>query len=74
MVNVPNGDFTEQLTVPLQPEQKIEADLPLHIRCSFNNITERTMRWGQFTNDEVCFAVVYYWPDAGTSQLGVCRD
>jgi hypothetical protein len=72
VVTVPKWDFRDQGTALINPPLGIGADLPIQTRCSFNNTTAKTVKFGLNTSDEMCMTVLYFWPASGRSSLDLC--
>ena len=72
LVNVPKWDFGDQGNLAVAPMLRIGKDEVIKTRCSFNNTTDKTVVFGESTNEEMCIAVLYYYPEQGGSSLRLC--
>ena len=54
--------FSEQLNYWLEPAAVIPAEGRVDVTCTYGNETGRTLRFGEGTNDEMCFAGLYHYP------------
>ncbi len=57
------GFYTYQKPVPLPYRSKIKAS------CVFDNTTDRTIRWGESTEDEMCLVYVSFIAQGGIAVL-----
>jgi hypothetical protein len=73
VLTMPRWDFGDQGTLPIAPSMAIAKDVPIQTRCSYNNTTDKTVNFGVHTGDEMCIAVLYYWPEITPSGLNVCN-
>mgnify|MGYP002147856917 CR=1 FL=1 len=73
VLSMPKWDFGDQGTLPVAPSQRIAADVPIQTRCSYNNNTDKAVNFGLHTGDEMCVAVLYYWPETQASGLNICQ-
>jgi hypothetical protein len=71
--DLPQWDFGDQGMLRIDPVMRIPENQPIVTRCSYYNTTQRTVRMGLHTGDEMCIAVLYYWPAVGQSGLSVCQ-
>jgi hypothetical protein len=39
-------------------------------RCTWNNTTDSTVKWGEATNEEMCFNLLAYYPRINLPQYG----
>jgi hypothetical protein len=72
IVDIPRWDFGNQGMWPVSPAMTIDQDAPLQTRCSFNNVTNAPVQFGLHTSDEMCVAVLYYWPATVQQGLALC--
>lgn len=73
VLSMPRWDFGDQGTLAIAPTQDVAANAPIQTRCSYNNTTEKTVNFGLHTGDEMCIAVLYYWPETTAPGLSVCQ-
>jgi hypothetical protein len=59
-VDVPAWNFDDQKLYATNAA--IAAGGLIKVRCTFENATDRQVRFGMGTNDEMCSAFVYYYP------------
>jgi hypothetical protein len=57
--------FGEQKSYPLDPPIVVNPGDTLTTTCTFNNTTNRTVTFGESTNDEMCFNFALYYPAGG---------
>lgn len=72
VLDLPAWDFGDQGMVPVSSGTRIPANAPIQTSCAYDNTTDATVRFGQSTNDEMCIAVLYYWPAAASAGLSIC--
>jgi hypothetical protein len=72
IVNVPSWDFDDQKLYPMKESLSPTTKLKLH--CTYDNPTDRNVKFGMGTNDEMCSAFVYYWPAKSGADLCGGRD
>lgn len=72
LVDVPRWDFGDQGNLAVAPMLRIAKDEPIKTHCAFNNTTDKPVVFGESTNDEMCIAVLYYYPEQGGSGLRLC--
>lgn len=58
-------DFGDQGTSFLSPAARIDENVPIRTRCSYNNTKDQDVSFGLSTNDEMCAVLFYYWPAVG---------
>ena len=59
LVDVPKWDFHWQTQYFRRSPYQLPANGKLTMKCSWDNPTNATVRWGEGTNDEMCFAFMY---------------
>ncbi len=59
LVDIPQWDFHWQQSYFTAAPHVINAGQQLSIECTWDNPSTRTIRWGESTSDEMCFAYVY---------------
>lgn len=59
--------FGEQATYPLKPEVILETGDVVTTTCVFTNPTNRTVTFGESTEDEMCFNFATYYPKGALS-------
>jgi hypothetical protein len=57
--------FGEQKSYPLDPPIVVNPGDVITTTCTFNNTTNRTVTFGESTNDEMCFNFALYYPAGG---------
>jgi hypothetical protein len=72
LVNVQGWNFGDQGNLAVAPSVRIGKDEPIKTRCSFDNTTDKQVTFGESTNEEMCIAVLYYYPEQGGSSLRLC--
>jgi len=55
-------DFSEQTGVWLDKPVVIPAGGTVEVECTFENETANTLRFGESTNDEMCYAGLFHYP------------
>lgn len=59
LVSVPNWDFHWQTQYFRRAPFTLGADANVSMNCSWDNPGNSTIRWGEGTSDEMCFAFIY---------------
>ena len=59
LVDVPNWDFHWQTQYFRRAPFIMGADAKVSMNCSWDNPSNSTIRWGEGTSDEMCFAFIY---------------
>lgn len=59
LVNVPEWDFNWQQAYQFVEPFTIAPGTPLTLTCTWSNPTDRSVRWGEGTSDEMCLAYLY---------------
>lgn len=61
LVNIPRWDFQWQQFYFFQSRTglPLERDWSFRLKCTWDNPTDKTVRWGEGTDDEMCLAFVY---------------
>lgn len=59
--------FDEQRIYPFRPDVVVNTGDSFATTCSYNNTTDQTVRFGQNTENEMCFNFVLYYPKGGFS-------
>jgi Copper type II ascorbate-dependent monooxygenase, N-terminal domain/Copper type II ascorbate-dependent monooxygenase, C-terminal domain len=57
---VAQWSFSNQLWFPLA--QTVHPGDTVHTRCAWNNTTDATVKFGETTEDEMCFSFTMYYP------------
>jgi hypothetical protein len=65
-------DFDEQEFLAFDPIALAPGDA-IHTRCTWYNDTNRTVGWGESSDSEMCFSILYRYPALG-SGLGFCNN
>lgn len=60
----PNFSFGNQSWTPLSPYAQIHSGDKVATRCVWNNPTDTAVKFGENTENEMCFAIVAYYPKA----------
>jgi hypothetical protein len=69
---VQDWNFADQGLFNIAPTLALDENEPIQTRCSYFNSTAATVNFGLHSSDEMCVAVLYYWPSAGPSGLQLC--
>jgi hypothetical protein len=72
LLDLPLWDFGDQRMHAVAPERMVPENAPIQARCSYDNVTSSTVEFGPSTTDEMCVAVLYYWPAAASAGLSMC--
>ncbi len=66
-----DGDyqFNEQFQIPIEPTLKLSAGDSVDTECTYDNTTDRDATFGESSNNEMCFSVLFRYPK---QQLGLC--
>lgn len=59
-------DFEEQLQLPLDPLDLVVGDT-ITTACTFDNMTDRTVTFGESSDTEMCFSVLFRYPATGNT-------
>lgn len=62
MVDIPRWDFEWQRMYWYERPMVLASGDTITVRCRYDNPTDRTVRWGQGTADEMCMAFFYVSP------------
>jgi hypothetical protein len=62
LVDIPRWDFHWQSQYFRPQPYTVAASGSLKMTCTWDNPTTRTIRWGEGTEDEMCFAYIYATP------------
>jgi hypothetical protein len=60
-------DFEEQLHHPLTPVIPVKAGDSVRVDCTYHNTSTERLRWGDSSNEEMCFAGLYRYPKQAIS-------
>ena len=60
LVNVPAWDFNWQQGYQFVEPFKVVPGTPLTLACTWSNPTDRSVRWGEGTSDEMCLNFFYF--------------
>lgn len=66
-------DFNEQKYYPQTPEFQVLANDEIKVTCSWKNETNKTIRFGDSSDDEMCFTGMYRYPSQNAS-LTQCTE
>lgn len=66
-------DFAEQTYYLKNPEVQVKAGDTMRVTCTYINTTGTLVRWGDSSNQEMCFAGLYRYP-ALNDGLAKCTD
>jgi hypothetical protein len=61
--------FNEQLQLPLDPILSLHAGDSVHTECTYENTTDKDVTFGESSDTEMCFSVLFRYPMQGS---GVC--
>jgi hypothetical protein len=59
LVNVPAWDFNWQQLYQFQTPMSLKAGVRLRLSCTWNNASDKIVRWGEGTDDEMCLNYFY---------------
>lgn len=59
LVNVPSWDFNWQQLYQFVTPMALKAGVRLKLTCTWNNPTDKIVRWGEGTDDEMCLNYLY---------------
>lgn len=62
--NDPNYSFEAQQWATLNPQRQFHTGDVVTTRCVWNNTTDANVKWGENTEQEMCFAFAAYYPKA----------
>ncbi|MCA2978884.1 MAG: monooxygenase, partial [Myxococcaceae bacterium] len=62
LIDIPRWDFHWQSQYFRQQPYLLSRSGSVKMTCTWDNPTSRTVRWGEGTEDEMCFAYVYVTP------------
>ena len=65
--------FDEQLVYPLQKELPMKKGDTVHVECTFQNTTDKSVMFGESTLSEMCFSGLYRYPAGGDPSF-VCLN
>jgi hypothetical protein len=60
-------DFEHQLHYPLDPTIAVKAGDSVRVDCTYTNTSTSRLRWGDSSNEEMCFAGLYRYPKQAIS-------
>jgi hypothetical protein len=60
----PSFSFSNQSWTPLKPYAQLHTGDKVATRCVWNNPTDTAVKFGENTENEMCFAIVAYYPKA----------
>jgi hypothetical protein len=67
-------DFYDQKLYVLEPVA-MQKDDKIEVSCGYNNTTGGTVKFGDSSTKEMCFATMYRYPKQAASQFGfICDD
>lgn len=64
LANDPNYSFANQQWAPNNPPVQLHTNDKVATRCVWNNPTDAPVKFGENTEQEMCFAIVAYYPKA----------
>lgn len=64
--------FEEQLAHPVSPEVAVAGGDRVRVDCQYDNPTSATLTWGDSSDQEMCFGMLYMYPPGGTGFI--CSD
>lgn len=59
LVNVPSWDFNWQQLYLFQTPLVLKAGVRLKLSCTWTNSSDKIVRWGEGTDDEMCLNYFY---------------
>ncbi|MFZ5440537.1 MAG: monooxygenase [Myxococcota bacterium] len=59
LVDIPKWDFHWQTQYFRKTPVQVPANQSLKLNCTWDNTTSQTVRWGEGTSDEMCFAFIF---------------
>ena len=64
-----DGDYTfnEQFQIPMNPELTLSPGDSVHTECSYDNTTDHDSGFGESSDTEMCFSVLFRYPKQPTS-------
>lgn len=63
--DIPNWQWNEPSTAMQHPTFKIPDGGGFRFTCEWNNTTDKTVKFGESANSEMCFFWAYYYPSQG---------
>jgi hypothetical protein len=72
--NVPNWLWSEPATVKADPPFKLPANGGFNLTCTWNNMSDATVKFGESVNSEMCFFWAYYYPSQGGAKVCIHTD
>jgi hypothetical protein len=60
LLDIPQWDFHWQGSYDLEQPLVFQPGERLKISCTWDNPTDKTVRWGEGTGDEMCLGLIYY--------------
>jgi hypothetical protein len=60
--------FEDQVVYPMNVD--VYPGDKMTTRCTWNNTTDSTVKWGEATNEEMCFNLLAYYPRINLPQYG----
>ena len=63
--DVPDWSWSEPATVYQDPPFEVPSGGGFRFSCSWNNTSDKSVKFGESANDEMCFFWAYYYPSAG---------
>jgi hypothetical protein len=59
-----DGDYTfnEQFQIPMDPEVTLSPGDSVHTECTYDNTTDRDTGFGESSDTEMCFSVLFRYP------------
>jgi hypothetical protein len=73
--DVPGWLWSEPKTVQFSPTVDVPKNGGFSFSCEWNNTSDKSVKFGESANDEMCFFWAYYYPSKGTgSKICVHSD
>lgn len=60
-------DFEDQLHIPFAPALQVSAGDSIRVDCTFANTSATRLRWGDSSDQEMCFTGLYRYPKQATT-------
>ena len=74
-LSVPSNTVQALLaTVQADPPFKLPANGGFNLTCTWNNMSDATVKFGESVNSEMCFFWAYYYPSQGGAKVCIHTD
>ena len=64
-------DFNSQIFYPMKPEVVMKPGDTIEARCFYDNDTNTQIKFGENTQDEMCYAFTMAWPAGALTNQGL---